>query len=264
MNQSAHDEVRSQHRAAGAIAPAPVPADIGIVAAMPMEVGYLIDGLRRVRKYLAASMPVIEGEHDGKIVVIAIGGLGRAAARRATGILLDGHRPSWIVSAGFAGALNPDLRRNDLALPEEVIDTDGRRFPINRPEAVGSGVRHVVGRMLTVDRLILDSAEKQELHRTSQADLVDMESSAVAALCAERLVRFLSVRVVSDDARTSLPHELTSLMTKSGSYRIGAALRAVWNRPSSIKDFWTLHEQGLEAADRLARFVTRCLGELPA
>ena len=91
-----------------------------------------------------------------------------------------------------------------------------------------------------------------------------MESSAVAALCAERLVRFLAIRVVSDDARKDLPREVASLITQSGSYRIGAAFRAIWNRPSSIKDFWTLHEHALEAADRLARFVVRCLGELPA
>ena len=67
-------------------------------------------------------MPVIEGEHDGKIVAVAIGGLGRAAARRAAGLLIAGHRPRWIISAGFAGALNPALNRNDLVLPEEVID----------------------------------------------------------------------------------------------------------------------------------------------
>jgi adenosylhomocysteine nucleosidase len=246
------------------VAPAPIPADIGIVAAMPMEVGYLVDRLRRVRKYHAASMPVIEGELDGRIVAIAIGGMGRASARRAAEILLDGHRPSWLVSAGFAGALNPGLHRCDLVLPHEVIDTDGHEFPITRPDPMATAVRHTAGRLLTVDRLILDSAEKQELHRSTRADLVDMESSAVAAVCARRLVRFLPVRVVSDDANTDLPHEIAALMTKSGGYRIGAAIRAVWNRPSSVKQFWTLHEQALEAADRLAKFVAQCLGELPA
>jgi adenosylhomocysteine nucleosidase len=264
MSRGGRDEGGSGRHAPSVVAPAPVPADIGIVAAMPMEVGYLIDRLRRVRKYHAASMPVLEGELDGKIVAIAIGGMGRASAGRAAGILLDGHRPSWLISAGFAGALNPALNRYDLALPEEVIGPEGHGFPVIRPDSLGSGVRHVAGRLLTVDRIILDSTEKQELHRTSRADLVDMESSAVAALCAQRLVRFLPVRVVSDDVRTSLPREVSSLMTKSGSYRIGAALRAVWNRPSSLKDFWTLHEQALEAADRLAEFVARCLGELPA
>src|SRR5262249_31777698 len=161
------------------------------------------------------------------------------------GILLDGHRPSWIISAGFAGALNPTLNRCDLALPQEVVDTEGRQFPIALPDSLDGGLRRVAGRLLTVDRVILDSAEKQQLHRTLGADRVDRESWAVAALCGERLVRFLPLRVVSDDARTTLPLEVASLMTKSGTYRIGAALRAVWNRPSSVKDFWTLHEQAL-------------------
>ena len=161
--------------------------------------------------------------------------------------------------------LSPELERNDdLAVPAEVVDLEGRRFPVVRPESLGTEIRHSTGRLLTVDRLILDASEKTELHRESGADLVDMESSAVAALCAERRVRFLALRIVSDDARKDLPREVASLMTQSGSYRIGAALKAIWNRPSSIKDFWTLHEQALEAADRLARFVVRCVGELPA
>ncbi len=264
MNRGGRGEGGSAGRVPSVVAPAPVPADVGIVAALPLEVGYLVDMLRRVRRYHAASMPVIEGEHDGRIVVIAVGGMGRAAARRAAGILLDGHRPGWIISAGFAGALDPALERNDLALPGELIDADGHRFPVIRPDSLGGGVRHVSGRLLTLDRLVLDPAEKADLHRTTGADLVDMESSAVAAVCAERLVRFLSIRIVSDDARTTLPPEVASLLTKSGSYRVGAALRAIWNRPSSVKDFWTLHEHALEAADRLARFIGRCLRELPA
>jgi adenosylhomocysteine nucleosidase len=264
MSRGGRSEGGSEGRVPGVVAPAPVPADVGIVAALPLEVGYLVDTLRRVRKYHAASMPVIEGEHQGRIVTIAVGGMGRAAARRAAGVLLDGHRPSWIISAGFAGALDPALQRNDLALPGELIDAEGCRFPVDRPDSLGDSVRHVAGRLLTVDRLILDPAEKAELHRATGADLVDLESSAVAAVCAERLVRFLSIRVVSDDAQTHLPGEVASLLTKSGSYRIGAALRAIWNRPSSVKDLWTLHEHALEAADRLARFIARCLVELPA
>lgn len=246
----------------GGSAPAPVPADVGIVAAMSMEVGYLVDRLRRVRKYHSASMPVIEGELDGKIVAIAIGGMGRHSARRAAEILLDGHRPSWVVSAGFAGALNPALNRYDLALPAEVIDPEGHRFPVDRPASIGVGAG--AGTLATVDKVILDAAGKRRMHEDTGADLVDMETSAVAEICARRLVRFLAVRIVSDDARTDLPPEVASLMSKTGSYRIGAALRAVWSRPSSLKDFWTLHEQALEAADRLSTFLARCLGELPA
>jgi adenosylhomocysteine nucleosidase len=259
---SGQDNATKPH--AWPVAPAPVPADVGIVAALSLEVGVLTDGLKRIRKYQAASLPIIEGEHNGKIVAIAIAGPGRQAARRATELLIAGHRPSWIISAGFAGALDPTLNRNDLALPGEIIDLEGGQFPVVRPESLGAGIRHTSGRLLTVDRLILDSAEKADLHRTAQADLVDMESSAVAAVCGAKLIRFLAVRVISDDARTDLPREVAALLVRSGSYRVGAAVRAIWNRPSSLKDFWTLHEQALEAADRLAKFVMRCIENLPS
>jgi adenosylhomocysteine nucleosidase len=249
-----------EHRAA----PAPAPADVGIVAALPLEVGDLIDRLRRVRKYRSAALPVIEGEYHNKIVVIAVAGVGRAAARRAAEVLLVGHRPSWIIAAGFAGALNPALARNDLVVPGEVIDPEGCRFPVEPPESLGAGQRFARGRLLTVDRLILNSEEKGALHRSYQADLVDMESSAVAALCGEKLVRFVAVRIISDDARSDLPPEIAALLTRSGSYRVGAAVRAIWNRPSRLKDFWTLHARALEAADRLAKFLGRCLDDLPA
>ncbi len=258
------EAIRRERRTARVVAPAPVPADVGIVAALPIEVGDLIDSLQRIRKYQAASLPVIEGEHEGKIVAVAMAGAGRPAARRAAELLVTGHRPSWIISAGFAGALNPTLDRNDLVLPGEVIDLEGRQFAVHLPESLVAAVPHHQGRLLTVDRIILDSTEKAELHRSLQADLVDMESSAVAAVCEEKLVRFLALRVISDDARTDLPREVATLLTRSGSYRIGAAIRAIWNRPSSFKDFWTLHERALEAADRLAKFVFRCLENLPS
>jgi adenosylhomocysteine nucleosidase len=230
---------------------------------LSIEVGDLIDRLTRVRKYQAARLSVVEGELAGKVVAIVIGGVGRAASRRAAELLIAGHKPRWIISAGFAGALNPDLARNDLVIPEEVIDRDGRRFLVEPPSALGEGLRFTGGRLLTVDQIVRGPAAKAELRQSYDADLVDMESSAVAAVCGEKLVRFLTLRVISDDSQTELPREVATLLTKSGSYLVGAALRAIWQRPSSLKDFWALHEHGLEAADRLAKFVTRCLDGLP-
>jgi adenosylhomocysteine nucleosidase len=265
MRQRSTDQSHSGQRVERGVAPPPVPADVGIVAALSIEVGDLIDNLKKVRKYQSVTIPVVEGEYGGKIIAVAIGGPGRPAARRAADVLIAGHRPRWIISAGFAGGLNPALARNDLVLPHEVIDLEGRRFPVEVPATLTlGGFRQTTGRLLTVDRLVLNAEEKESLWRTHEADLVDMESSAVAELCVEKFVRFLCLRAISDDAHTKLPREVATLLSQSGSYRVGAAMRALWNRPSSLKDFWTLHERALEAADRLAKVVTRCLDELPA
>ncbi len=125
---------------------------------------------------------MIEGECGGKLVALVLTGMGRPRAQRGLEILLDGHRPRWVVSAGFGGALDPDLRRNDIVLPTEVINAEGRRFAIDLPvppESQAQGVRP--GRLLTVDEFVRKAAEKAELRRKYGADVVDMETSAVAA-----------------------------------------------------------------------------------
>src|SRR5580658_10047457 len=102
-------------------APAPVPADFGVVAATPIEVAPLLARFANVRKYAGPRFTVTEGECAGKLVAVVLTGMGRARAQRGAEILLDGHRPRWIISAGFGGALHPDLRRNDIVIPREVM-----------------------------------------------------------------------------------------------------------------------------------------------
>src|SRR5262245_10047253 len=116
-----------QARAGGALppAPAPSPADVGVVAALAVEVGFLTDKLSQARQYTGPRFTVHEGECAGKLVALTVVGMGREAARRGTRLLIDGHRPRWVVSAGFGGALNPELRRFAVVLPSEVMDREG-------------------------------------------------------------------------------------------------------------------------------------------
>ncbi len=234
----------------------PGPADIGVVAATAIEVGPLLGRLTGVRRYAGPRFTVTEGESGGKLVALVLTGMGRARAQRGLEILLDGHRPRWVVSAGFGGALDPTLRRNDIVLPDEVVNPEGSRFAIGLtvpPEARAQGIRS--GRLLTVDELVRKSSEKAELRRRFAADVVDMETSSLAALCGERNVRFLSVRVISDEAGVDLPPEILAVVGPSGGLRLGATLGALWKRPGSVKDLLALRLHASEAADRLATFL---------
>lgn len=242
---------------------APGPADVGIVAATSIEVAPLLARLANVRKYAGPKLTVIEGESAGKVVVLVLTGMGRARAQRGAEILLDGHRPRWIVSAGFGGALDPALRRNDVVLPTEVVNLEGRRFAIDvsiPPESSAEGLK--AGRLLTVDEFVRKASEKAELRRTSGADVVDMETSAIVALCEERNVRFLSVRVISDEAGVDLPPEVLAIVGPTGGLRLGAALGALWKRPSSVKDLLALRQHATQAAERLATFLVATISRL--
>jgi adenosylhomocysteine nucleosidase len=253
----------SRRRGQITAAPPPVPADVGIVAALPIEVAPLLDQFRDVRKYAAKGQPIVEGQLAGKLVALVQTGPGRVRAQRGAQRLIDGHRPRWIVSAGFAGSLDPAIARNAVLLPIDVANIEGRHFATDWPEGkTAAPPAERRGRLLTTDEVILKASEKARLHTEHGAELVDMESSSVAALCAERGVRFISLRVVSDDASTDLPPEILTILGGSNGYRIGAAVGAIWRRPSSLKDLLALRTKALEASERLAKALLALIPQL--
>ena len=169
----------------------------------------------------------------------------------------DGSSPR----ASPAGSIR--ISRNDLVIPDQVIDLEGNAVAIEASMPDLRGIKRTQGRLLTVDRLIARPAEKADLRQSHDADLVDMETSTVALLARDRSLRFLAIRVISDAADSELPVEVARLMAHSGSYQVGVALRSIWNRPSVLKDFWQLHARALESSDRLATCLRRVLEVLP-
>lgn len=250
--------------ARGPVAPPPAPADVGVVAALPIEVAPFLARLKDVRKYSGERQAISEGLLGPKLVALIVTGPGRSAARRGAELLLAGHRPRWVVSAGFAGALDPALARNEVVFPDEVLDPEGSLARIGlevHDEAAGPRIR--AGRLATVDRIIRTAAEKAELRRETGADVVDMETAAVARLCAERGVRFVAARVVSDAADVDLPPEILTILGPTGGFRVGAAMGALWKRPSSVKDLLRLREHAHEAARRLGSVLAGVIERLP-
>lgn len=249
------------------VAPPPAPADVGIVAAMPIEVAPLLARLKNPRTYRGPRWSISEGECSGKVVAVVVAGMGEASARRGVEVLVAGHRPRWVVSAGFGGALDPDLRRYQFVLASRVLVASGGLPAIEAdarlpgPEGVAYPVRP--GVIVTLDRILRTAEEKAELRARTSADVVDMETYAVASFCAERSIPFVGLRVVSDEAGEELPPEILAVVGPTGGFRLGAAMGAFWRRPGSIKDLLRLREQANEAARRLGRAVAEVVGRLP-
>jgi adenosylhomocysteine nucleosidase len=124
------------------------------------------------------------------------------------------YQPKLVLSAGFCGALQPDLRVGDIILANEVADLGGNRWPTTWPGKLSGEWRPPLhrGRMLTVSQLVSRPAEKRRLAEEHQAMGVDMESTVVARLCSRQGVPFGCVRVVSDTTETALSPRLVSLL----------------------------------------------------
>jgi adenosylhomocysteine nucleosidase len=258
VTQSAREQL------AGPSLPPPVdepkPCHIGFVFALGVESGCLEDMLQGMITVRGAGFSIREGGLGGRRIALFLAGAGQDNARRATELLIDGHRPARVVSAGFAGGLSAKLRRNDILIADRLQNTDGGVLPVELPPvlsaaATRSGVH--CGTLLTTNRVICTPSERRALLDRTGAIGVDMETFAVAEVCARRQVAFSSIRVINDLAEETLPHDVEHLLVqRTNAARLGAALGAVWRRPASAKDMYQLRENALVASGRLATFLT--------
>lgn len=237
-------------------------ADIGLVSALPIELNALFDRCEKVRKYSGDDFTFRGGRYDKVRIAAAHCGMGFARARRATQALIDAHSPPWIISCGFSGALVPAVAVGHVVMANAIVDQHGHEIALdlNLPANPKSGVH--VGRLLTSDEIVRKVADKKALAEKHQALAVDMESLAVAQVCRERGTRFLAVRVISDDLSADLPEEILSLVGSTGSVRFGAAIGAMWKRPSSVKEMWKLREKAHRGAETLADFLDGVVRQL--
>ncbi|HEX4131219.1 MAG TPA: hypothetical protein VHZ24_14360 [Pirellulales bacterium] len=244
-----------------------IACDVGVVFALGIELGGFEDLLSGVRVTRTRGCIVRRGTLAGRGVAVVETGIGREHAARGTEVLIAGHRPRWIVSAGFAGGLVEKLSRGDVVMANEIASPAGPRLAVDLrvdPASLATTPGVHVGRLLTVDSIVAEPEAKRALARQHEAIAVDMESWHVAEACRQARTRFLCVRVISDPVDEALPADVLRLANQTNvASRLGAATGALWRRPGSIKDMWRLKENALVCSDRLAKFLAEMVAQLP-
>ncbi|MCP4194131.1 MAG: hypothetical protein GY768_26270 [Planctomycetaceae bacterium] len=242
------------------------PCDIAFVFGVGVEAGGLIDLLQdgittRCDSYLEHA-----GTLEGRSIVIAESGVGQKKAAHATDDLIAIHKPSCVISTGFATGLRDEAKYGHILMANSVADCTGNHYPIHLamdPAVIQSIKGLHVDRLLTVDEMRQTPQDKRMLGEQYAAAACDMETFAVAEICQNQSVSFLSVRVISDTVDDQLPFEIETLQDqKSLASKLGATAGAIFNRPSAVKDLWKLKEDALKASDRLARFLVSVSSQL--
>jgi adenosylhomocysteine nucleosidase len=234
--------------------------DVGIIFALDVEADAFA---RRVADRVAWRGPgpeFSEGTLAGIRVAWCVSGVGGPAAARAAGLMLDGHRPRRLVTAGFAGGLDPAVPRGGVVRPSGVTTEQGG--PRLALAMVGSG--DAAGPLVvSVDTVAATVARKQALAAHTGAALVDMETHAIATVAATAGLPCLAVRVVSDDATQTLPAEVAGLARPQSAFRrFGAVVGALGRRPAVAFDLWRLYEHAVVDGRTLAADLERLCGEI--
>ena len=198
---------------------------IAITFAVPHE-------SHELRRALQGSAPVgargwLRGNLARQDVLLVHTGIAAAAAEECMRALLAAHRPRWLLSAGYAGALDPALAHGELFLATNFTALEF---------LARSRARR--GTLTTQDRAAETPLEKAALARETGAQAVDMETSAIARVCAEMGVPMLSLRVISDTASAHIPVPLTASYDLARQRpRVGALLAFLAGNPARILSF---------------------------
>jgi adenosylhomocysteine nucleosidase len=132
-------------------------------------------------------------ENNGVVAVCS--GIGPEAARRAGEAVVSLYRPAVMVSAGFAGALDPTLSVGHTLTPRYIIDArDGSRIDCGS----GDGV-------LVSFAEVADAGQKARLAQAYGAQAVDMEAAAIGRCAETHGLKFLACKAISDTRASSLP-----------------------------------------------------------
>ena len=131
-------------------------------------------------------------------------GIGRRNAKAALGARLAEQGPELIITSGFAGGLNPELRLHEL-----LFEKSGTH-PLFGNLA---GLPFRAGRFCCRDRIVVTAKEKRLFWRSGGCDAVEMESAGIHEIAQSRQIPCLTFRAISDAAHENLPLDFNRLLT---------------------------------------------------
>src|SRR2546430_7347044 len=182
---------------------------IAVTFALPAESREFLRSLTNKSRADRNGVRTVRGKIDDRTIEVLHTGVGERVCRQRVGKFLSATgriRPGdhdqnfdYLISAGFAGALNDELQLGDLLL--------AKNFSTLRLEenfSVSTLPIHIAD-LLTVPPLIDSSEERNKLALTSGAVAVDMETEFIARGCAAHAIPVLSLRVISDTPKELFP-----------------------------------------------------------
>ncbi len=242
---------------------------VGIVTAMPEERSAVLKQVRGVQRARLATLDLYRGSLAGRELAVVEGGMGSAAATRATQLLIKELNPAIILSSGYCGAVRPGPQTGDLVLCCRLFTADstglqeltlpGNQLAAGRLAAglQQQGLQAWQGSFITTHGIVTKAALAASLDETLPHPVLEMESAAVALAAAEANIPFLGLRAVSDDAAEELQFSLNEICGKDGQVSVGRVLWLLARRPLLLGQFLRLAAGSAKAGTSLGQALEK-------
>ena len=197
----------------------------------------------------AAPFHKIAAHRPGIFTVIV--GIGRLNAEKSVRSFLAASSPELVLTCGFAGGLNPDLKLGDVVFE---VQCPNSKF---QGQLLAAGAKPV--KFFSADRIATTAVEKKKLHAETGADAVEMESAAIHAVCAGQGIPCATVRVISDTAGEDLPLDFNALSKPDKNLDFGKLFLAIARSPGKIGALMELQRKTKFAAEQLAEVLAKLI-----
>jgi purine nucleoside phosphorylase len=154
-----------------------------------------------------------------------------------------------IISAGLAGALDPQILVGKVLRPTQVIDAATDEKYVTLRDGSASGVLVTAASVLTRD-------EKEAMRRKFNADVVDMEAAVVGEIARAARVPFVAVKAISDPLDLVMP-PIDQFIDSNGRLHLLKLLGYAALRPRTWKSLNELRRNSESAAEDLAAELSK-------
>lgn len=213
---------------------------IAILYALEDEVAGVHDHLES-REIIAHPWAKIErGRLDGIEILLVKCGAGKVLSAMTAQSIIVTFQPKILTLCGLSGALNPDYERGDLVIGSDFIQHDIRteyfgfedgQVPFTEYRTIPGDSRLIAaalklkledakvhsGRVISGDQFI-SGGEGAKLRAKFAADVVDMESAAVAFVCHLHQMPLVVARTISDRADANAAHDFGDFLSKASQH----------------------------------------------
>ncbi|MGN0374046.1 MAG: 5'-methylthioadenosine/adenosylhomocysteine nucleosidase [Butyrivibrio sp.] len=202
---------------------------IGIIGAMDEEVSQLVHKMTDVNKTELAGMTFNRGIFAGSETVVVRSGIGKVNAAVCTQILATYFHVDMVINTGVAGSLKKEINIGDIVISTDALqhDMDATGFGYEpgiiprmktsvfkadealvdmAAKACEEAVPEIGvfrGRIVSGDKFITDSGDKEKLIKQFQAFCTEMEGAAIAQTAYLNGIPFIIIRAISDKADDS-------------------------------------------------------------
>jgi len=198
------------------------------------------------------------GNFGERRILVALIGMGEAAAADNVATIFQYFRLKALVLAGYGGALVPPLKLGQVVISNNYTS-----------EAVLGFLRLLSGfdfaSFTTVDEVVGTPEARETYAQKTDSQVADMETSVVAEIVGERRIPFLAVRVISDEYKDVLPMGALAAGFDPGQAR-ATPFKLLGYLITHPKEFAPFKKfvQGLSLARRnLTKFLEQLNTELP-